>query len=77
MILWLLPQVLIFFLVEKWISPTRLEIAKIGPKNRRNFRGQKNMISKNDRIRESSNTSSYNAVKNNVTRQCCGFNQSL
>jgi hypothetical protein len=31
-ILWLLPQVLILFLVEKWIPPSRLEIAKIGQK---------------------------------------------
>jgi hypothetical protein len=38
-ILWLLPQVLIFFLVEKWISPTRPEIPEIGQKNIRNFRG--------------------------------------
>jgi hypothetical protein len=27
------------FLVEKWIPPTRSEIAEIGQKNRRNFRG--------------------------------------
>jgi hypothetical protein len=26
-------------LVEKWNPPTRSETAKIGPKNRRNFRG--------------------------------------
>jgi hypothetical protein len=38
-ILQLLPQVLIFFLVEKWIPPSRSETAKIGQKNRRNFRG--------------------------------------
>jgi hypothetical protein len=38
-ILRLLPQVLILFLVEKWISPTRPETAEIGQKNRRNFRG--------------------------------------
>jgi hypothetical protein len=38
-ILQLLPQVLILFLVEKWISPSRLETAKIGQKNKRNFRG--------------------------------------
>jgi hypothetical protein len=38
-ILWLLPQVLILFLVKKWTLPSRLEIAKIGQKNRRNFRG--------------------------------------
>jgi hypothetical protein len=31
-ILRLLPQVLIFFLVEKWIPPTRFETAKIGQK---------------------------------------------
>jgi hypothetical protein len=31
-ILWLLPQVLIFFLVEKWIPPSRSETAKIGKK---------------------------------------------
>jgi hypothetical protein len=30
-----LPQVLIFFLVEKWIPPSRSEIAEIGQKNRR------------------------------------------
>jgi hypothetical protein len=29
-ILRLLPQVLIFFLVEKWIPPSRLEIVEIG-----------------------------------------------
>jgi hypothetical protein len=33
-ILWLLPQVLITFLVEKWILPSRSETAKIGQKNR-------------------------------------------
>jgi hypothetical protein len=41
-ILQLLPQVLILFLVEKWIPPSRseiAEIAEIGEKNRRNFRG--------------------------------------
>jgi hypothetical protein len=44
-ILQLLPQVLIIFLVEKWISPTAktgqktAETAEIGQKNRRNFRG--------------------------------------
>jgi hypothetical protein len=38
-ILWLLPQVLILFLVEKWIPPSRSEIAEIGEKKRRNFRG--------------------------------------
>jgi hypothetical protein len=38
-ILQLLPQVLILFLVEKWIPPSRSEIAEIGQKNRRNFRG--------------------------------------
>jgi hypothetical protein len=31
-ILWLLPQVLILFLVEKWIPPSRSEIADIGQK---------------------------------------------
>jgi hypothetical protein len=31
-ILRLLPQVLIFFWVEKWIPPTRSEIAEIGEK---------------------------------------------
>jgi hypothetical protein len=31
-ILWLLPQVLILFLVEKWILPSRLEVAEIGQK---------------------------------------------
>jgi hypothetical protein len=31
-ILQLLPQVLILFLVEKWILPSRLEIAEIGKK---------------------------------------------
>jgi hypothetical protein len=31
-ILQLLPQVLILFLVEKWIPPSRSEIAKIGQK---------------------------------------------
>jgi hypothetical protein len=34
-ILRLLPQVLILFLVEKWIPPSRSETAEIGPKNRR------------------------------------------
>jgi hypothetical protein len=29
----------IFFLVEKWILPSRSETAEIGQKNRRNFRG--------------------------------------
>jgi hypothetical protein len=38
-ILRLLPQVLILFLVDKWIPPSRSETAKIGPKSRRNFRG--------------------------------------
>jgi hypothetical protein len=38
-ILRLFPQVLILFLVEKWNLPTRSETAKIGQKNRRNFRG--------------------------------------
>jgi hypothetical protein len=38
-ILQLLPQVLILFLVEKWILPSRSKIAEIGQKNRRNFRG--------------------------------------
>jgi hypothetical protein len=31
-ILWLFSQVLILFLVEKWISPTRSETAEIGQK---------------------------------------------
>jgi hypothetical protein len=31
-ILWFLPQVLIFFLMEKWISPTMPKIAKFGQK---------------------------------------------
>jgi hypothetical protein len=35
----LLLQVLILFSVEKWIPPNRSEAAKIGQKNRRNFRG--------------------------------------
>jgi hypothetical protein len=39
MILQLIPQVLILFLVEKWIPPTRLETVEIGQKNRKNFRG--------------------------------------
>jgi hypothetical protein len=38
-ILRLLPQVLIPFLVEKWIPPTRSKTVEIGQKNRRNFRG--------------------------------------
>jgi hypothetical protein len=33
-ILWLLPQVLILFLVKKWISPTRSETAEIGKKTK-------------------------------------------
>jgi hypothetical protein len=37
-ILWLLYQVLILFLVEKWIPPTRSESTEIGKKNR-SFRG--------------------------------------
>jgi hypothetical protein len=37
-ILQLLPQVLIRFLVEKWIRPSRSETTKIGLKNKRNFR---------------------------------------
>jgi hypothetical protein len=36
-ILQLLPQVLILFLVEKWIPPTRSETAEIGQKIIRNF----------------------------------------
>jgi hypothetical protein len=36
-ILRLLPQVLILFLVEKWIPPTRLEMAKIGQKKQKDF----------------------------------------
>jgi hypothetical protein len=31
-ILWLIPQVLILFLVEKWIPPSRSETAEIGKK---------------------------------------------
>jgi hypothetical protein len=38
-ILRLLPQVLILFLVEKWIPPSRSEIEETGQKNKRNFRG--------------------------------------
>jgi hypothetical protein len=38
-ILRLLPQVLIIFLVEKWIPPSRSKTAEIGQKNTRNFRG--------------------------------------
>jgi hypothetical protein len=38
-ILQLLPQVLLLFLVKKWIPPTRSDTAEIGQKNRRNFRG--------------------------------------
>jgi hypothetical protein len=38
-ILQLLLQVLILFLVEKWIPPNSSETAEIGKKNRRNFRG--------------------------------------
>jgi hypothetical protein len=38
-ILRLLPQVLILFLVEKWIPPSRSETVEIGKKNKRNFRG--------------------------------------
>jgi hypothetical protein len=38
-ILWLLSQVLILFLVEKWIPPSRSETAEIGKRNKRNFRG--------------------------------------
>jgi hypothetical protein len=38
-ILQLLLQVLILVWVEKWILPSRSETAKIGQKNRRNFRG--------------------------------------
>jgi hypothetical protein len=45
-ILWLLPQVLILFVVEKWIPPSRSEIAEIGPKNRRNFRGYSTLVVK-------------------------------
>jgi hypothetical protein len=33
-ILWLLPQVLILTLVEKWIPPSRSEAAKIGQKTK-------------------------------------------
>jgi hypothetical protein len=38
-ILQLILQVLILFLVKKWIFPTKSETAEIGQKNRRNFRG--------------------------------------
>jgi hypothetical protein len=38
-ILQLLSQVLILFLVEKWIPPSRSETVKIGQKSRMNFRG--------------------------------------
>jgi hypothetical protein len=38
-ILQLLFQVLILFLVEKWIPPSRSETVEIGQKTRRNFRG--------------------------------------
>jgi hypothetical protein len=38
-ILRLLLQILKLFLVEKWNPPTKSETAKIGQKNRRNFRG--------------------------------------
>jgi hypothetical protein len=38
-ILWLVPQVLILFLVEKWIPSSELETTKIGQKNRRNLGG--------------------------------------
>jgi hypothetical protein len=38
-ILRLLPQVLILFLVEKWIPPTRLETAKIGQIKQKEFEG--------------------------------------
>jgi hypothetical protein len=38
-ILWLLPQVFIFLLVDKWIPPSRVETAEIGEKNKRNFWG--------------------------------------
>jgi hypothetical protein len=31
-ILWSLPQVLVLFLVKKWIPPSRSETAKIGKK---------------------------------------------
>jgi hypothetical protein len=37
-ILQLLLQVLIFFLVEKWIPSSRSETAEIGQKSKRNFR---------------------------------------
>jgi hypothetical protein len=42
-ILELLPQVLILFLVEKWIPPSRSETIETGQKNRRNFRGLLNL----------------------------------
>jgi hypothetical protein len=38
-ILRLLPQVLILFLVDKWVPPSTSETAEIGQKNKRNFRG--------------------------------------
>jgi hypothetical protein len=38
-ILRLLPHVLILFLIKKWILPSSSYAAKIGQKNRRNFRG--------------------------------------
>jgi hypothetical protein len=37
-ILWLLPQVLMLFLVEKWIPRSRSETAEIGQKLPRMFR---------------------------------------
>jgi hypothetical protein len=36
-ILQLLPQVLILFLVEKWIPPNRFETAEIGKKKQKEF----------------------------------------
>jgi hypothetical protein len=38
-ILQLLSQVLILFLVEKWITPSRSKIAEIGKRKQKEFRG--------------------------------------
>jgi hypothetical protein len=40
-------------------------------------KGKRIRRSKNEEHRKRSNTGSCGAVKNNVTRECCGFNQSL
>ena len=45
-ILWLLPQVLIFFLVEKWIPPSRLETVENGQKTE-GILGVNNILQKN------------------------------